>query len=267
MHEGDGRLEEFKTQVKNLCLNADESSCAPLLMRDIDGIHRKIFGGGIDYSKEKTTFNRALLDMEDELYAQIAESDEPLKTAVSYAMSANYIDYARLSHIDADGVKKVISAASKTQVDDCTYEQLKTCLSKAKTLAYLHDNCGEIALDKLLIRVITQNYPQIDCVSVVRGGDIINDVTVKDAYEVGLDKYARIIDNGTAIPATYLKEINETTKRLIETSDVIISKGLGNLETLYGEGYRIFYMFMCKCEHIAARFNKRVWETAFIEEN
>ena len=41
---------------------------------------------------------------------------------------------------------------------------------------------------------------------------------------------------------------------------------MGNLETLYGEGYDIFYIFMCKCVHIAKRFSHGLWSTAFVHE-
>ena len=77
---------------------------------------------------------------------------------------------------------------------------------------------------------------------------------------------ARVEDSGAAIPGTYLKEISKSALSLFEKSDVIISKGLGNLETLYGEGYDIFYIFMCKCLHIAERFGMAQWQTAFVHE-
>lgn len=263
-HPNDKRLDEFKRQTLELCQNASAESCAPLLMRGIDGIHRKIFGGPIDYSREKSAFNRALLNIEGELYEDISHSRQPIKTAIKYAMAANYIDFARFADLDGSSVDKVMDAATKAQVDNGTYEQLLTRLGGAKTLVYLHDNCGEIVLDKLLIRAITAAYPAVKCISVVRGGAIINDATLFDAQEVGLAEVAGVTDSGAAIPGTYLPEVNAGTRRLLGSADVIISKGLGNLETLYGADYPIYYMFMCKCEHIAARFQKTVGQTALI---
>lgn len=61
------KFAEFKKEVRALCDNPPETYCAPLLMRDIDGLHRKIFGSGIDYSAEKKMFNSAVLNMEGEL--------------------------------------------------------------------------------------------------------------------------------------------------------------------------------------------------------
>lgn len=260
------KLEEFKSAVKRLCESAPDDFCAPLLMRGIDLKHREIFGCGIDYSREKSQFNRLLLNMEDELYNRITSSPDPVEEALKFAMASNYIDFARLSDLNEDSVGLVLSAAARASVDKATLESFKNKLQTAKTLCFLHDNCGEIVLDKILIRVIKSIYPQIAVTSVVRGKPVINDVTVKDAQEVGLDRIATVADNGTDIPGTYLKEVSPETIKLLNESDVIISKGLGNLETLYGGCYGIFYAFNCKCAHISERFNLPLWSAAFIEQ-
>ncbi|MCD7728942.1 MAG: ARMT1-like domain-containing protein [Clostridia bacterium] len=260
------KLAQFKKEVRILCDNASMESCAPLLMRDIDGIHRKIFGSGIDYSAQKEMFNTAVLKREDDLYLKITSSGDMLAEAIKYAASANYIDFAKLADLSESSLSYVESCAARAEIDFNTLSDIKKDLSQAKTLLYIHDNCGEIVFDKLLIRVIKQLYPDISVTSLVRGGEIINDVTRRDADAVGLNAYAEVTDSGSAIPGTYLKEVNEHTLELLKTSDVIISKGLGNLETLYGFGYGIYYIFMCKCLHIAERFNLTQWQTAFVHD-
>ena len=258
------KLERFKTEVKKLCDTAPDEFCAPLLMRSINLIHREIFGTDIDYSREKSAFNNALLKIEDELYSKIIAAPDPVEEALKFSMASNYIDFARLSSLDESSIDVVISAAERATVDKQTLESFESKLKTAKTLCVLHDNCGEIVLDKILIRVIKSKYPQIEVTSVVRGKPIINDVTLFDAQQVGLEKFAKVIDNGTDIPGTYLKEVAPEIKKLLNKSGVILSKGLGNLETLYGEGYAIFYAFNCKCEHISSRFNLPLWSPAFI---
>lgn len=259
-------IKTFKDGVKILCENPPEHYCAPLLMRDIDGIHREIFGSGIDYSKEKSLFNKKLLSMENELSARIFSSPDPVKEALKFAMASNYIDFARLCNLNEGSVDIVLAAAARADVDEHTLRLFKDKLAASHTLLYLHDNCGEIVLDKILIRVIKRLYPLISVTSVVRGEAVINDVTEHDSREVGLDEYATVIGNGTNVPGTYLKEVTPEVKKLLNDSGVIISKGLGNLETLYGEGYNIFYAFNCKCKHIAERFNFGLWSSAFVYE-
>ena len=267
MHPDDDRLLSFKESARAICDGAPESWCAPLLMRAIDGVHRGIFGGIIDYSSERQTFNAVLLALEDDIFSRICAAEEPLKEAIRFAMAANYIDYARISDLNEDSVAQVISAAGRSAVGEDEYALFVGKLNRAQMLVYIHDNCGEIVLDKLLIRTIKQMYPRIKVVSVVRGGPIINDVTRADADMVGLGKYAYVFDSGAAIPGTYLPETNALTRAFIKNADVVIAKGLGNLETLYGEVCGAFYMFMCKCEHIAKRFKKELWQTAFVCDN
>lgn len=256
------KLAEFKNGVKTLCKNPPENYCAPLLMRDINVLHKRIFGGIIDYSREKKLFNGALLKIEEKIYSEIMSSDNPVSEALKFAMAANYIDFARIADLDEKSVDYVISSAKKAVPVENILKKFKTELSSAKTLCYLHDNCGEIVLDKVLIRVIKKLYPQICITSVVRGGAVINDVTRSDALEVGLEEYANITGNGTDIPGTYLKEVSEETLSTINKSDIIISKGLGNLETLYGE-ISAYFIFTCKCDHIAERFSSPLWSAVF----
>lgn len=260
------KLQRFRVGVKALCENPPSNYCAPLLMRDIDGLHRNIFGTGIDYTSEKSLFNRALLCLEDRLYAEIMASPDPVCSALKFAMSANYIDFARISDLDDGAVNYVISAAADVQPDNSVLNKLKGKLKNAEKLCFLHDNCGEIVLDKILIRVIKELYPAIRIISVVRGKPIINDVTQDDAREVGLQEYAEVIGNGTNVPGTYLKEVSPRVLRELEECGVVLSKGLGNLETLYGEGYKIFYAFNCKCAHIARRFGAPLWSAVLARD-
>ncbi|MCD8308465.1 MAG: ARMT1-like domain-containing protein [Clostridia bacterium] len=260
------KVEQFRREVRTLCNNAKKESCAPLLMKDIDNIHCSIFGGGIDYTEQKKMFNLAVLNKEDAIYKKIISSPDPIAEAVKYAASANYIDFAKLADLSESSLEYVDGCAARAAVNADVLAKFKERLSAAKTLLYIHDNCGEIVFDKIFIRIIKELYPAITVTSLVRGGDIINDVTRTDAAMVNLCDYAIIEDNGCAIPGTYLKEVNAKTLNLLSESDVIISKGLGNLETLYGEGYGIFYIFMCKCEHIAKRFGCGLWQTAFVYE-
>lgn len=258
------KLAEFRARVRELCKNPPATYCAPLLMRDIDGVHRDIFGSGIDYSAEKAMFNSAVLSMEQGLFSTLMQSADPLAGAIKYAAAANYIDFAKLSDLNADSLSIVEQAAGRARPSESTLALLKQRLARAHTLLYVHDNCGEVVFDKIVIRVIKQLYPRVNVTSLVRGGEIINDATRRDADFIGLAEYAAVEDSGEAIPGTYLKELPPRVIKLFKDSNVIISKGLGNLETLYGEGYNIFYIFMCKCLHIAKRFGLEQWQTAFI---
>lgn len=262
---GDEKFDTFRRGVKSLCENAPENYCAPLLARDINLLHFKTFGEIIDYSKEKQTINAIFLNMEDRIYSVLTRSSDPLKEALKYSMAANYIDFARLHSISCDCGDAVVAAGRICTVDEIALQSLKDKLSRARTVCILHDNCGEIVLDKILIKVIKELYPSVSPISVVRGKPVINDVTEEDARQTGLYSVSEVISNGTDVPGTCMKEISAKAREAITNSDVVISKGLGNLETLMGSGISAFYAFTCKCKHISRQFGVKLWKSALIE--
>ena len=109
-------------------------------------------------------------------------------------------------------------------------------------------------LDKLLLNVIKELYPEIQITVMVRGGEVLNDATRKDALEVGIDMVATVVDNGTEIAGTFLDAVSKEALQILENADVILSKGQANFETLRGCGKNIYYIFLCKCDMFANRF-------------
>ena len=85
----------------------------------------------------------------------------------------------------------------------------------------------------------------------VRGENALNDATRADAAYVGMDKLCRVIDNGSGISGTELDYLGDELKAALDTADIIISKGSGNLESLAGCGLNVYYIFMCKCQRMA----------------
>ncbi len=240
--------------------------CAPLLMYDMDKKYREMFSKGIDYTAEKKLSNDIMLSFEKQIEAAIYASHDPLYEAVKFSMAANYIDFARLSSFEKGAESEVFKAQKKAAPDMRTYNMLKKDLSFCKNLTLICDNCGEVVLDKILLKTIRSIFPNMRIYALVRGGDIINDVTYSDAKYVSLNEIAVVIPLRQAIPGLDIQGEDENTLSFLKNSDVVISKGLGNLETLSGEGYKIYYMFMCKCSHMAERFHKNLLDTVLYLE-
>ena len=87
----------------------------------------------------------------------------------------------------------------------------------------------------------------------VRAKPIINDATSDDALQVGVNKFATIISNGSDAPATILSQCSPEMLRYYRAADLIISKGQGNYETLINEERPVYFLFKVKCEAIANR--------------
>ncbi|MGD9076184.1 MAG: ARMT1-like domain-containing protein, partial [Desulfobacteraceae bacterium] len=75
---------------------------------------------------------------------------------------------------------------------------------------------------------------------VVRSVPILNDVTLREAQFVGMDRVATVIRNGidSPLPGTILKRCSRELRELVERADLIISKGGGNFDTLDEESER-----------------------------
>ncbi len=227
---------------------------APVVTQSIKNALQKEFGITEDFSKEKHYFNQMMLGKETEIYKQITDSDDYLKTAIQYAMIGNYIDFGSMHTVDEAYLEKALQQSKERIVDEGVLDALKKDLSVARRIVLLTDNCGEIVLDKLLLKVIKELYPEAELNIMVRGGEVLNDATRKDALEVGLDKVGSVVDNGTEIAGTFLDAVSKDALQILEEADVILSKGQANFETLRGCGKNIYYIFLCKCDMFANRF-------------
>lgn len=227
---------------------------APVVTQSIKEALRKEFGILEDFTKEKRYFNQMMLAKENDIYKEIKDTADHLKTAIQYAMTGNYIDFGSMHTVDEEYLEKALQQSKERIVDEGVLDALKKDLSVARRIVLLTDNCGEIVLDKLLLKVIKELYPEAELNIMVRGGEVLNDATRKDALEVGLDKVGSVVDNGTEIAGTFLDALSVQALRILDEADVILSKGQANFETLRGCGKNIYYIFLCKCDMFAKRF-------------
>lgn len=208
-----------------------------------------------------------MLDLEEELMRSIQESSDPLERALIYSRIGNYIDFAALSHVKKEELLSLIEDGKKEALDKEEYRHFCEELVSARSLVYLTDNCGEIVLDKLVIRVLKERFPNLDIQVIVRGFPAANDATMEDALMCGLTELVPVIGNGNDVGGTWLPHISEESRFLIENADVIISKGQGNFETLHGCGLNIYYLFLCKCEWFMRMFRAEKFQGMFVNEN
>lgn len=212
-------------------------------------IHRiaKIHLGNINlYAEEKLKANDILLTEYSHWEAIINESENPFFTAAKLCVIGNIIDYGAQS-VDDDISGQIESFFHKNLKIDMSGE-LKNEIRKAKNILYLGDNCGEVVFDKLFIE--TMKHPNITFA--VRGKPVINDVTLEDAYQVGIDKVCRVISNGFDAPSTLIECCSEEFAEEYNNADLVISKGQGNFEGLMDRRHpNIFFLLIAKCDPIA----------------
>ncbi len=215
------------------------------------------------YFKEKKFYNNKMLLIEKDIMDIINSSDDKLLSALKNAMAGNFIDFGAMKNVDNKLLREIIDTALKQDIDIYTYGIFKKEILNVKKLCYILDNAGEIVFDKLFIKIIRELNQDIEIDIIVRGKPVLNDATYKDAIDARIDKFGKIIENGTDIPGTDMKEINEETRKSIFSSDLIISKGQGNFETLYGTDKNIYYIFLCKCDMFTKMFSIKKYDGIF----
>ena len=197
----------------------------------------------------KKESNRLALELQPSTRKRILNAQDSLAFAIKFAIAGNIIDYGAHHHFDA---RKTINNCLEKQLAINDYEAFQRELSKAQSILYLADNCGEIVFDSLLIEQLGPKKVTM----AVKEQPIINDALLADARKCGIDKTCKIISNGTDCPGTPLNQCSEEFQKQFDNADLIISKGQGNFETLSDTKAPIFFLLTVKCPVTATHVNK-----------
>ena len=229
------------------------------LMKDMYGL------SGDRLKAEKEFSNRFVLERLPQICARIEKAADPVYAALQFSVLGNYLDFSALQgEVSFDALEKMLDAALELPLDKDCYEQFCSDLQAGKTLLYLTDNAGEIVFDRVLAEELQKKYPHLQITFCVRGEPVSNDATREDAAVAGVT--FPVIDNGTAIGGTVLRFVGEELKKAMETADVIVAKGMGNTESLFGCGYNVYYAFLVKCERFIQVFNQPKLTPMFIRD-
>lgn len=261
----DARFEYLK-DVLQLLFECGSVESSPQLCERIDRLYGKYFEPE-DFKDLKRKYNSLILEREDEIRQSIETSDDPIAQAVKYACAGNYIDFHAVEDVAAEQLDNLLQDINNQALDKAELTEFKKDISKARSLIYLTDNCGEIVLDKLLIEAIKSYNPALDITVIVRGNAVSNDATAEDAEQVGLTKSCKCIRSGSATPGIVPELLNKDLKQRLNCADVIISKGQGNFEGMYGSGLNTYYLFLCKCELFTKRFGLDRFTPVFAKES
>lgn len=256
---------EYMKELLRLAGNSGDEASAPWLAAQIMKVHEKYFGKSGSYADVKKEFNQLVMSMEEELKQRVLSQPDPLKTALLYARVGNYIDFSALEQVEKEEFLSLFER-EKDVLDEKEYMSFSGEMQKAENVVYLLDNCGEIVLDKLVIQILKKKFPRANITAIVRGSEVINDATMEDAVMTGLTNVTEVIGNGDDVAGTILSRVSAEAREKIEKADVIIAKGQGNFESLYGCGKNVYYLFLCKCDWFMRKFHTDRFQGMFVNE-
>jgi uncharacterized protein with ATP-grasp and redox domains len=235
-------LNEVALYVRTLTFDSTPADASNFVYE----ITRKITGNQDPFKPEKIRYNEICKSMREDLRGIIGSSEDSLKTAVRIAIFGNLIDLGIGLHFDLEkDLDKVLTR--KFGADD--YHLLKEMLETGgKKILYLCDNAGEILFDSLLVEMMKEDH---DVTCVVKSGPIINDATMEDAEYAGITGMVKVITTGSDGIGVQWSAVSEEFRREYEKADIIISKGQGNFETVWGRKGIKFFLLRAKCDSVA----------------
>lgn len=257
---------KYLGKVLGIIANHAAEEPAPVLLSHIGRLHEEYFGKPFSFDELKKGYNAMMLEKETEIRGKIGQAADPLAVALRFAQIGNYIDFGAMDSVDDGKLMEFLKQAETLPLSEDTYQKFTENLKTAKKLVYMTDNCGEVVLDKLLLETIKQTAPYLEMTIIVRGEPVLNDATMEDALQVGLETCGKVIPNGTNIAGTYLPWVSAEAKDALEEADLLISKGQGNFESLHGCGLNIYYLFLCKCQWFMERFGLPQYSGVFLNE-
>ena len=216
----------------------------------------KIAGKSDLYDEVKKLSTEKAQSFIPHLEKQIGLSKTPLLTATKVAVAGNVIDLAAEFAFDLNEELDKIFHTSFAVND---FETLEEKLSKASTLLYIADNAGEHIFDLIYVKTILSIYPKLKITYMTRGNAIINDVTYEEAKEAGFSEVCDLVSSGVNTPGFVYDRANEISQKLFDSSDLIITKGMGNYECLSDvERENLFFLLKVKCNVVAKSIGKEV---------
>jgi len=226
---------------------------------EVHRILKRISGIKIPFKERRDKCNQLGIKMAEKigLEAEGLEEFDRFSFLVNWAIASNYLDFRTVGTGYGFQMAEIIEELRACVLEGLRIDQRIEIFQKAKSsskILYIHDNVGEIAFDKLLIKEIRRYGASVT--SALRGGPITSDATIEDGETVGLQEAAsKIILAGPDTLGISLNEMSAQLKRELQTADLVIAKGQANYYAL--TEYRskvpgtIACLFRTKCEIVS----------------
>lgn len=253
------QLRVAKDCMRFLADTFDHDRVPSYYITEVHRILKRDTGIPMPFAESRSQLNRVAMQLADQIQKQgeSLEGFQRFRHFALWALAGNSLDSRTagigysfepaqmLQHLQA----YVGRGIAKDQVDRL-YERIR-----AKTpVLYIHDNVGEIALDKLLIEEIRRHGCHVT--SALRGGPITSDATMEDGLTVGLDRAVdRLIVAGPDTLGISWDEASPELRQALRAAQMVIAKGQANYYVLSEHraelDAEIFCLFTIKCQAVA----------------
>jgi len=224
-----------------------------------DRLIRKITGNPDPYKQKKQLSNKKALEVVPLAKSIISKETSPklrFRKACLSAIVGNIMEFDLPDNpFKFTDLEKLIQQAENDLALD-EIPQIFNKAKKAKSVLYLTDNAGEIALDTLLVQELKNLGVHVTVA--VKDGPILNDATLEDAQIVGMDKVAdEVISTGSDAVGLFPNECSGEFLDVYNSVDFVVAKGMGHAETLTELQLPVLHALLLrtKCCTVANHFN------------
>ena len=250
---GDGELEQkvvrhAEVVAKNLSLEDPPSTYTSRILLTVMDLLRN----PDPYKQLKAEQNRVVRPIAEKAEREIDEGPEALKAALMLAAAGNVIDQGPRHSFSID------DALSRLRFVHDDSAMLMARLGRASRVMYILDNSGEVMFDMIVLK----RLPASDLTIVARSSPILNDVTVSEAKDLGLERFGSVIGTGSSFLGVDLATVSDEFRQAYEQAEVVIAKGHANFESLFEKGRDCFMVLKAKCELVAEPLGVGLGESA-----
>ncbi len=257
---------DFARDLMRLYLSAPKEVSSPWFSPKTARLLHERYGYSLDpFRQDREDSNAFVLERMEQLRQRAKAAADPVLAGLQLAILGNYLDFSALrGQVSFEKLDEMIEEALNMALDMEVYADFCEKLRRGGKLLYLTDNAGEIGFDRIFAEAIAEAYPQISITFCVRGAIALNDATRSDAAAVGIP--FPVIDNGNDIPGTQLDQLSREAQAALDDADVILAKGMANVETMYGCGYPVYYAFLVKCDRFVRLFDRPLMTPMLVKE-
>lgn len=200
-----------------------------------------------DLKSEENQLARSLLPVARQFYS---DSENKLEALVRIAAAANSMEFGVKGHDFDNSTFGRIFGDTLAENLHGDLEEVKRRLSSFDNVLYLTDNAGEVVFDLFLIEKLKDMGKRVVMAS--KSEPVLNDVTAEELRSMTENE---VIATGPVVGTT-MENISQEALSLLSSVDwLVISKGMGNFETLSEyvaqlKG-RLIYIMRAKCEPVA----------------
>ena len=256
------KIDIYLKSLKFLSEIEDFNCSPPEIARQVYEFLYKITGNNNPFKKLKEETNKIAEDVFSKLILSLSSLN--LEDFIKFAVAGNIVDFGVGKSESSYNSNKLMNILQSLTIDINDFSIFEKNLGKCKNLLYILDNSGEAVFDKKLLEKLKELYSNMNIFTAARNDNIINDISVEDAFNMGFDSIGDVISTGYSGPGVLIEKTSNEFRKIFNQADIIVAKGQGNFETLWGEKKNIFYALKIKCSHVAEKSGFKLNSNLFI---